>query len=188
MDVDVAAALASSSCQGGTGSDPDAPSRVKIELAPPKDAKAGSKVSIDVSIVNTSNTPLVLRVIAPPWSIEAKDSNGKSTNVPSNEHPCGRAAAMAAVAHGIADADPNASSGASPAQIVIAPNGRAHAKVEWEASGKKWGPQKTTSMGSCVADKLPAPLVKGDYTIKVRVPAVGVPLPEAETSIAIKSE
>jgi hypothetical protein len=67
---------------------------------------------------------------------------------------------------------------------VIPPKGVARAKIAWEANGKKWGPA-TNEKGTCKADPVAGPLASGTYSVTVRVPAVGVTIPEQAVSIVV---
>ncbi len=173
-DVDIAKALASAACQAGAGTTIDALNRLKFEVTPPAKVAPGAKADIAIAITNDSDTPVQLRLLPMPWTAIAKTSMGP--------HPCGTKAHLEETATKLRSDSPSAG---PAAQIVIPPKGRAHANVAWEANGQKWS-APTTRAGECHADAVPAPLAPGSYMVMVRIPAVGITIPEREIAITVK--
>jgi hypothetical protein len=176
-DIDLAKAIASPACQGAAGgSTIDALNRLEVRIAPPSKVAPSAKGDIEVILVNTSDAAVSLRLLPFPWSAVTKTSMGT--------HPCGTGAQGAAILRQMEGLHAPAPSSAPAGQIVIPPKGKARAKIPWEANGKKWGPAQTDK-GTCHADAVAIPLAAGKYTVTVRVPAVGVTIPEQQTSILV---
>lgn len=176
-DIDVGKAIGMPACQAASGgSTIDALNRLEVRVAAPAKVAPGARADIEVTLTNTSDTAVSLRLLPFPWSAVTKTSLGP--------HPCGTAAQGAAILRPMEELHAPTSSSAPAGQIVIPPKGKAHARVPWEASGKKWGPAQGDK-GACHADAVPAPLAPGTHGVTVRVPAVGVTIPEQQTSIVV---
>lgn len=175
-DIDVAKAFAACASTSLPGSTIDALNRLTVKVAPPAKVAPGAKADIAVTLTNESDAAMTLRLLPMPWSAVTKTSMGP--------HPCGTTVHGSAILKQLEDAHAPASSGPA-ATIVIPPKGVAHAAIPWEANGKKWGPAVKDKSNTCTADALVAPLPAGTYSVTVRVPAVGVTIPEQTVSIVV---
>jgi hypothetical protein len=172
-DVDIAKALASPGCQAGVGTTIDALNRLKIEVTPPAKVAPGAKAEIAITLTNDSDAPVQLRLFPLPWTALTKTTMGP--------HPCGTSAHLEQTASQLR-AEPSKTGPA--AQIVIPPKGRARASIPWEANGQKWS-TPTQDKGTCKAEAVPTPLAPGSYSVTVRIPSVGVSIPEKEIAITV---
>jgi len=148
----------------------DLKGQVEIKLVPSSTKVApGQKVDLTIYIANKTPglMPLMFTVDPEPrFIIEVYDAKGKRADIPPGNEPSLPASVSAAPV-------PEKKT----AKVTIVQAGTAQIKLTWEAVKYKWAPAERAKGAipgrgyPTVADK---PLPKGKYTIRVRMPLVGV--------------
>jgi hypothetical protein len=148
----------------------DVKGKLEIKLlASPNTVTPGGKVDLLLTIknVHTASIPLLFTVDPEPrFVIEVYDAKGKRAEIPAGAEPALPASVQSA---------PVPEKKTAKATLVT--QGTAQIKLDWEAVKYKWAPAERAK-GAVpgrgyprVTDK---PLPKGKYTIRVRMPLIGV--------------
>jgi hypothetical protein len=141
---------------------------VKIVPSSPKVA-AGQKIDLTIFLTNksTASIPLSFTVDPEPrFIVEVYDAKGKrADNPPGNEPPLPASVSEAPVPE------------RKTAKVTIVTQGTAQIKLSWEAVKYKWA-SKERAKGAVPGRGYPreaaGPLPKGKYTVRVRMPLIGV--------------
>jgi hypothetical protein len=174
----------------------DAASRVAIHIDQPAAITPGGEATFTYVIENTGDTPLPLTFrfdANPPRVSTVRDGAGKDLHLPTGPLACpdrkGAEETLALVeAAESMKADIFADSGfvgRSYHYLTLAPKGRAHARVTWTATGRKWGQVKHVD-GRCTGDTVSTPLAPGSYSVTIQSPELeGQPLPDKTLTVTV---
>ena len=172
-DLDLTNVLVQSACEVPNLA-PDAKRRDVSALlevkatASPNVIAPGGHADVTVTYTNKSNAPLPLDFLLDPtprFTIEVYTSTNKRAELPKTKPP-----------HGKNDSAPADPSAPGTAEVVLAPGGKASAKVDWNAVKLKWAPElvKGTPPEQGYPTSPAGSLPKGTYLLKVMTPLVGV--------------
>jgi hypothetical protein len=171
---DLAKTLAQAACEvpAGKGDEKtkDLKGQLEVKLVPSSTkVAAGQKVDFTIMLTNKSPASIPLSFTVDPeprFVIEVYDAKGKrADNPPGNEPPLPASVAEAPVPE------------KKTAKVTIVTQGTAQIKLSWEAVKYKWA-SKERAKGAVPGRGYPreaaGPLPKGKYTVRVRMPLVGV--------------
>jgi hypothetical protein len=165
-DVDLAAVLANRRCRtrrDASASPPNVPAMLKLTLTPSPDKVApGAHTDLTLEITNTSQAPVPLYFSGDlTLSALVTDSKGARVTPPTGEAP--------------KNADPKCQNQQEcrlpTSHVLIAPGGKAHARVGWDAVKAAWPKAGPTTCCTYHVDPVAgAPLALGTYKVKVPLP------------------
>ncbi len=172
--ADLAKVLAQAACEvpGAKGDDKskDMKGQIEIKLVPSAAKVApGGKIDLTIYIANKSPASIPLSFTVDPeprFIIEVYDAKGKRAEIPAGAEPALPASVTSAPV-------PEKKT----AKVTIVTQGTAQIKLDWEAVKFKWAPAERAK-GAVPGRGYPrvaaGPLPKGKYTIRVKMPLVGV--------------
>ncbi len=139
---------------------------VKVSVNPPQVA-AGGHADVVVTYTNKSKDPLPLHFLLDPtprFSVEVYTATNKRAEMPKSRPP-----------HGKNDPSPEPTAPGT-ARVTLAPGGKAHARLDFNAVRLKWAPEllKGTPPEMGYPTSPAGPLPKGTYSEKIVTPLVGV--------------
>ncbi len=200
-DIDLQNAFGHCPTWPGAATAPDVAKRLSVRLEGPSAAvAAGARTDFDLVLTNESDTPLPVHLfvdtsaIADPrssWEVRVTEASGKDATFAGTD-PCGQRHAELAMGLAAMQMMSISEGWVSPyllAHIVLAPHGRAHKRIVWEANALKWVPKKAQG-GACDAETVSVPLRPGSYTLRVQPAGAGsalngIQLPEASTVVVV---
>jgi hypothetical protein len=162
--------------------DPSPPGRqVKVTIGSASSIASGKTANLEAIVTNTSDAPLQLTFNVPVTIVvTATNTRGTSIKVPFGKDPCSRderalafaaeteemqAQVLATLGGGVtAESAARGDRCVSRRRIVLLARGIARLPFRWEATGTKWG-QAQRSGTACTAERVPTPLLPGDYSL-----------------------
>jgi hypothetical protein len=154
----------------------DVLTRVRVDVSRGAAVAPGGKTAFVVVVENKSDAPLPLTFSWPLVAarvVAIKDAAGKDLRDP-GAPPCSdpKAAQALLLAQQMNDMPGGVFAMLGPPprpQIVIAPKSQAHARFEWTANGRTWGPASGKGK-DCTAAVVDAPLARGEYRLTIAFP------------------